>query len=196
MIRFAVIMRTACFPQISYRKILVKFSTYPDPLEWVLLLEDITTTESLNQSSQRYTLAVDPVPEPSPLPPSISAGCEPELVISVTDLSVLPQPGISAGYEENPPPSVSAPDQAPCESIEATADHCNITSDEPRSCVLTVAAQLNDSGLLVGTRAKMSANSRVRKTPQPTLIYYKKWSRHEPVTGLESREIQTRSQES
>ena len=50
MIRFAVIMRTACFPQISYRKILVKFSTYPDPLEWVLLLEDITTTESLNQS--------------------------------------------------------------------------------------------------------------------------------------------------
>ena len=50
MIRFAVIMRTACFPEISYRKILVKFSTYPDPLEWVLLLEDITTTESLNQS--------------------------------------------------------------------------------------------------------------------------------------------------
>ena len=33
MIRFAVIMQTACFPQISYRKILVKFSTYPDPLE-------------------------------------------------------------------------------------------------------------------------------------------------------------------
>ena len=50
MTRFAVIMRTACFPQISYRKILDKFSTYPDPLEWILLLEDITTTESLNQS--------------------------------------------------------------------------------------------------------------------------------------------------
>ena len=39
-------------------------------------------------------------------------------------------------------------------------------------------------------------NSRVRKTPQTTLIYYRRRSRHEPVTGLESREIQTRSQES
>ena len=28
----------------------VKFSTYSDPLEWVILLEDRTTTESLNQS--------------------------------------------------------------------------------------------------------------------------------------------------
>ena len=39
-------------------------------------------------------------------------------------------------------------------------------------------------------------NSRVRKTPQTTLIYYRRRSRHEPLTGLESREIQTRSQES
>ena len=50
MIRFAMIMRTACFPEVSHRKILVKFSTYPNPLEWILLPKVITTTDSLNQS--------------------------------------------------------------------------------------------------------------------------------------------------
>ena len=47
MIRFAMIMVTTCLPEVSHRKILVKFSTYPDPLEWILLLEDITTSDSL-----------------------------------------------------------------------------------------------------------------------------------------------------
>ena len=45
MARFAMIMPTTCFPEISYRKILIKFSTYPDPLERILLLEDITITK-------------------------------------------------------------------------------------------------------------------------------------------------------
>ena len=98
------------------------------------------------------------VPDPSLPPPSTSFGCQPKSVISVADPSVLSQPSISAGCEENLPPSVPAPDQTPCESIEATADQCNITSDEPRSRVLTVAAQLNekDSGLLVDIRENMS----------------------------------------
>ena len=57
MIWLAMTMQIASFPKISrklfircYWKILLKFSTYPDPLEWVLLLKDRTTTESLNQS--------------------------------------------------------------------------------------------------------------------------------------------------
>ena len=33
-----------------------QFSTYSDPLEWVLLLEDRTTTESINQSQAAYRL--------------------------------------------------------------------------------------------------------------------------------------------
>ncbi|RMX42334.1 hypothetical protein pdam_00014639 [Pocillopora damicornis] len=102
-----------------------------------------------------------PVPRKFPDPDFriTSFGCEPKSVISVADPSVLSQPSISAGCEENSPPSVPAPDQTPCESIEATADQCNTTSDEPRSRVLTIAAQLNekDSGLLVDTRANMSA---------------------------------------
>ena len=56
MIWFAMTMRITSFLEISgrlfircYWKILVKFSTYSDPLEWVLLLKDRTTTESLNQ---------------------------------------------------------------------------------------------------------------------------------------------------
>ena len=55
------------------------------------------------------------VSDPPQKPPSTSAGCEPEPVISVTDPS-QPQPSISAGY------GVPAPDQTPRESIEATAD--------------------------------------------------------------------------
>ena len=72
---------------------------------------------------------------------------------------MLPQLSISAGNGENSPPSVLAPDQTPCESIEATADQSNVMSDEPRPRVLTVTTQLNekDSGLLVDTRANMSA---------------------------------------
>ena len=57
MIWLAMTMQIASFPKISrklfircYWKILLKFSTYPDPLEWVLLLKDRITTESLNQS--------------------------------------------------------------------------------------------------------------------------------------------------
>ena len=81
--------------------------------------------------------------------PSAPAGWESKLVDPAPDPS--PSPSIFAGYEENSPPSGPAPDQTPCESIEATADRCDIMSDEPRPRVLTVAAQLNekDSGLLV-----------------------------------------------
>ena len=57
MIWLATTMQIASFPEISrkllircYWKILLKFSTNPDPLEWVLLPKDRTTTESLNQS--------------------------------------------------------------------------------------------------------------------------------------------------
>ena len=106
----------------------------------------------INTSAGCEPESVISAPDPPQKPPSISAGCEPEPVISVTDPS-LPQPSISAGY------SVPAPDQTPRESIEVTADQFNVTSDEPKPRVLTVAAQLNekDSGLLVDTRANMSA---------------------------------------
>ena len=89
-------------------------------------------------------------PDPPLPPPSTSAGCEPDPVISVTDPSVPPQPNTSAGYEENSPPSGPVPDETPCESIEANADQCNVTSDEPRPRDSMVTAQLNDkdSGLL------------------------------------------------
>ena len=98
-------------------------------------------------------------PDPPLPPPSTSAGCESDPVISVTDPSVPPQPNTSAGYEENSPPSGPVPDETPYESIEATADQCNVTSDEPRPRDSMVTAQLNDkdAGLLVDTRANMFA---------------------------------------
>ena len=116
-------------------------------------------TARYSTSAGRASETGNSVPDPSLPQINTPAGCEPEPVISVTDPFVLPQPSISAGNEENSPPSVPAPDQTPCESIEATAGQCNVTSDEPRPRVLTVAAQLNekDSGLLVDTRANMSA---------------------------------------
>ena len=99
------------------------------------------------------------VPDPFLPPLRTSAGCEPEPVTSVADPSVPPQLSTSAGYEENLPPSGPVPDEIPCESIEATADQCNVTSDEPRPRDSMVTAQLNqkDAGLLVDTRANMSA---------------------------------------
>ena len=99
------------------------------------------------------------VPDPFLPPLRTSAGCEPEPVTSVADPSVPPQLSTSAGYEENLPPSGPVPDEIPCELIEATADQCNVTSDEPRPRDSMVTAQLNqkDAGLLVDTRANMSA---------------------------------------
>ena len=99
------------------------------------------------------------VPDPFLPPLRTSAGCEPEPVTSVADPSVPPQLSTSAGYEENLPPSGPVPDEIPCESIEATADQCNVTSDEPRPRDSMVTAQLNqkDAGLLVDTRANMFA---------------------------------------
>ena len=98
-------------------------------------------------------------PDPPLPPPSTSAGCEPDPVISVTDPSVPPKPNTSAGYEENSPPSGPVPEETPCESIEATAVQWNFTSDELRPRDSMVTAQLNqkDSGPLVNTRANMSA---------------------------------------
>ena len=114
-------------------------------------MKNDSSPPQINTSAGCEPESVISAPDPPQKPPSISAGCEPEPVISVTDPS-LPQPSISAGY------SVPAPDQTPRESIEVTADQFNVTSDEPRPRVLTVAAQLNekDSGLLVDTRANMS----------------------------------------
>ena len=65
----------ASFPEIRkrlfircYRKILVKLSTYPDPLQWELLLEHRTTTESLRtfllqDCNYRGTLSYTPKSE-------------------------------------------------------------------------------------------------------------------------------------
>ena len=99
------------------------------------------------------------VPDPFLPPLRTSAGCEPEPVTSVADPSVPPQLSTSAGYEENLPPSGPVPDETPYESIEATADQCNVTSDEPRPRDSMVTAQLNqkDAELLVDTRANMFA---------------------------------------
>ena len=99
------------------------------------------------------------VPDPFLPPLRSSAGCEPEPVTSVADPSVPPQLSISAGYEENLPPSGPVPDETPYESIEATAVQCNVTSDELRPRDSMVTAQLNqkDAGPLVNTRANMSA---------------------------------------
>ena len=125
------------------------------------------------------------VPDSSLPPPSTSFGCEPKSVISVADPSVLSQPSISTGCEENSPPSVPAPDQTPCESIEATADQCNITSDEPRSRVLSVAAQLNekDSGLLVINKLGMKLDGIVRNI-QPKQEVSFKWRKYSFKTKL------------
>lgn len=59
----------------------------------------------------------------------------------------------------NSSPNVQAPEQAPCELIEATTDQCNITSNEARPLALTVTNQLNgqDIGLLVDPKVSMSA---------------------------------------
>ena len=99
------------------------------------------------------------VPDPFLPPLRTSAGCGPEPVTSVADPSVPPQLSISAGYEENLPPSGPVPDETPYESIEATAVQCNVTSDELRPRDSMVTAQLNqkDAGPLVNTRANMSA---------------------------------------
>ena len=85
------------------------------------LYQQYQNESRLYPATARYS---NSVPDPSLPQINTSAGCEPEPVISVTDPFVLPQPSISAGNEENSPPSVSAPDQTPCESIEATAGQC------------------------------------------------------------------------
>ena len=113
----------------------------------------------INTSAGCEPESVISVPDPSLPPLRTSAGCEPEPVTSVADPSVPPQLSTSAGYEENSPPSGPVPDETPCESIEATADQCNVISDELRPHDSVVTAQLNqkDSGPLVNTRADMSA---------------------------------------
>ena len=139
---------------------------------------EINSSPSMNpENAVKYDASLDPsppqintsagcepesvisVPDPSLPPLRTSAGCEPEPVTSVADPSVPPQLSTSAGYEENSPPSGPVPDETPCESIEATADQCNVTSDELRPHDSVVTAQLNqkDSGPLVNTRADMSA---------------------------------------
>mgnify|MGYP000656992189 CR=1 FL=1 len=99
------------------------------------------------------------VPDPFLPPLRTSAGCEPEPVTSVADPSVPPQLSTSAGYEENLSPSGPVPDETPCESIEATAVQCNVTSDElrPRDSIVTAQLNQKDAGPLVNTRANMFA---------------------------------------
>ena len=139
---------------------------------------EINSSPSMNPENEvKYDASLDPsppqintsavcepesvisVPDPSLPPLRTSAGCEPEPVTSVADPSAPPQLSTSAGYEENLSPSGPVPDETPCESIEATAVQCNVTSDELRPRDSMVTAQLNqkDSGPLVNTRANMSA---------------------------------------
>ena len=133
-----------------------RFISFPGAVRRAQKTIKINTSPSMNPENEvKYDASLDP----SPPQINTSAGCEPDPVISVTDPSVPPQPNTSAGYEENSPPSGPVPDEIPCESIEATADQCNVTSDEPRSRDSMVTAQLNqkDAGLLVDTRANMFA---------------------------------------